>query len=264
MLKASLEHHPEILAARAKLRAAEAEQRQAELKALKDIMDIRDRWEKASQAAVATLPPNHPGILERLRNLAAIEWELAFLLGTRGEMHLTGDADAEPGRTAPQATPKPENASAPPAIESGIPRGEQGKLVKKLLGQAIPVDLEDMPLTDVVKYFSDQSGLRFVLDKQGLKNEGFPVDSPVTLKLKDAELGSALQALEDLHKPLSFVVRDYGILVTTKDYGPENAVSARDFWKLTDEEIRKKLRRDNRSGEMGGGRRVFLIHRVSH
>src|SRR5258705_9784436 len=44
MLKAALEHHPEVLAARSKLRAAEAELRQAELTALKDVMRVRDRW----------------------------------------------------------------------------------------------------------------------------------------------------------------------------------------------------------------------------
>src|SRR5262245_14648966 len=41
MLKSALEHHPEVLAARSKVRTAEAELRQAELAALKDVMKVR-------------------------------------------------------------------------------------------------------------------------------------------------------------------------------------------------------------------------------
>jgi len=250
MLKAALEHHPDVLAARNKLRAAEAEQRQAELKALKDVMDVRDRWEKASKTAdAANLGANHPAMREHLGNLAAIEWELAFLLGTRGELPLGADVGGEARRSAAQDAAK--ISTAPVVVDSAIPRGEQAKAFKNKLGEEITLSMEDMPLTDVVVFLSEQSDLRFILDKQTLEGDGIPADLPITLNLGDVELGTALQALEDLHKPLYFVVRDYGILVTTESNRSPNSVSARDFWKLTEEELRQKLQQQRQDG--GGG-----------
>ena len=165
------------------------------------------------------------------------------------------DASGETGRPSPQAA---ANITAAPAVIGDvIPRGEQAKAMKDKLGREIPLQMEVTPLTDVATFLSEASGLRFILDKQRLEEDGFPADSPITLKLGDVELGTALQALEDLHKPLYFVIRDYGVLVTTESSRSSRSVSARDFWKLTDEELREKLRQQHQEemglGGMGGG-----------
>jgi hypothetical protein len=250
MLKSALEHHPQVLASRSKLRAAEAELRQSELSALKDVMEARARWEVA-RGHVDTVASR-----ETLGDLAAIEWELAFLLGTRGD--LTTEPAA--GGAAPRATPFPVPAvrAAPAIVTDVIPRGPQAKTIKERLDQEISLKLEETPLTDVATFLSEASGLRFILDKQALENEGLPNDTPITLRLGEVELGSALQALEDLHKPLYFVIRDYGVLITTESNVSYRTVAVRDFWKLTDEELREKLRQQYQEehgvgGGMGGG-----------
>ena len=47
-------------------------------------------------------------------------------------------------------------------------------------------------------------------------------------------IGALLQALEDGSETLTFIVRDYGLLVTTKDRVPEGAVRALDLWKANE------------------------------
>lgn len=56
-------------------------------------------------------------------------------------------------------------------------------------------------------------------------------DQPISLALTDAPLGSVLLAIEDLYRPLRFVVRDYGLLLTTEDAMGEDTVTLRDFLK---------------------------------
>jgi hypothetical protein len=247
MLKSALEHHPQVLASRSKLRAAEAELRQSELAALKDVMDVRARWEVARRNA------DDKASRENLADLAAIEWELAFLLGTRGDLSTERPAGGEASRLPHTAANIP---ATPAVVDDVIPRGEQAEAIKEKLGREILVDLEGATLAEVAALLGEQSGLRFILDKQSLEDHGFPVESPISLKLGDVELGTALQALEDLHKPLYFVIRDYGILVTTTDSSSYRIVSARDFWKLTDDELRGKLRQQRLEatgfGGMGG------------
>lgn len=255
MLRAALEHHPDVLAARSKLRAAEAEQRQAELKALKELMALRDRWEKTNRQVIELNDVN-PLPTERIRDalasVAAVEWELAFLLGTRdaGAKAAAGAGEAAPG--APGVA-----AAAPVVVGSVIPRGEQAATIKKKLGQKIAVSFQELPLKDVVAYLSDQSGLKFILEPVTLEDAGLSADSPITCELGEMELVTVLQALEDVQNSLRFVVRDYGILVTVEVL--PHMVSARDFFRLTEDELREKLQQQRQDeahtprGGMGGG-----------
>jgi hypothetical protein len=249
MLKSALDHHPEVLAARSKLRAAEAELRQSELAALKDVMHARARWEVARRNADDQASP------ENLGDLAAIEWELAFLLGTRGVLPAEGAAASPSARTT--LLPAVAIPTKPAVLTDVLPHAKQAATFKELLDQKIECNLQDAPLAEVSAFLSKKSGLRFVLDKQMLEGDGFPVESPITLDLGEVELGTALQALEDLHKPLYFVVRDYGILVTTESSRSSRTVAARDFWKLTEDELRAKLQQQRQEemgfGGMGGG-----------
>lgn len=77
---------------------------------------------------------------------------------------------------------------------------------------------------------------------------GAPVSSD---SLGEVELVAALQALRDLVKPLYFVVRDYGILVTTEDKRSSQTVSAHDFEKLSEEELRDKLQQQRQEKANG-------------
>jgi hypothetical protein len=68
----------------------------------------------------------------------------------------------------------------------------------------------------VVNKLADLSGVNFVVDNYDLDACGISVDQATDLFIKDASLGAMLQALEDSMPELRFVVRDYGILVTTE------------------------------------------------
>lgn len=256
MLKSALENHPDVLAARGKVRSAEAEQRQAELKALKDVMDVRDRWEKAHRSLTG-LGPTHPSMREHLNDLAAIEWELSFLLGTRNEPRLASESTETPAKPVAPTPGSQSPQKDATDTDISLPRGEQAKSMRAKLGETIQMEIDDTPLKDVAEYLSERTGLRFILDSRSLENGGIPADSPITLKLGELELGAALQALEDLQSPLCFIVRDYGILVTVEGSQAVTSVTARDFWKLTDEEIlekqrQKQARLNSATGVLGG------------
>jgi hypothetical protein len=60
---------------------------------------------------------------------------------------------------------------------------------------------------------------------------GKPGAAPTTLMSAELPFGAWLQALEDSDPNIRFVVRDYGILVTTKDRIPDGAITVHDFWK---------------------------------
>ena len=48
--------------------------------------------------------------------------------------------------------------------------------------------------------------------------EGIGTDMPISLSTNQVALAAALQRFEDAYPQLQFVLRDYGILVTTKAY----------------------------------------------
>lgn len=261
MLKEAFEHHPDVLAARSLLRTAEAELRQAEFKAFKDIMEVRSRWEKTDRQRAILKDANPESYRESLSTLAAVEWELAFLLGSRGELAVGSKGPGGKGELA-RMVPAPDAPVAPAVVEGVIPRGERAKLIKKELDQKFPVTTEATPFTELIAALSEQSGVKFIFDRQTLEDAGFPLDTPIALKLGEVEMGAALQVLEDIHKPLYFVVRDYGIFVTTQSERSSKTVSALDFWKLTEDELRDKLRQQRQEelsegGGYGGGGGFF-------
>ncbi|MBS0201909.1 MAG: hypothetical protein JSS49_03355 [Planctomycetes bacterium] len=259
MLTSALEHHPDVLVARGKVRSAEAEQRQAELKALKDVMDVRDRWEKSNRTVVS-LGPANPMAREALSELAAIEWELSFLIGTPNDVRAHEPAGVATPPVIPTAQQPAAAQNAPAETDVALPRGDHAKSMKTKLDETIELNINEVPLKEVVEFLSEKSSLRFVLDLKNLEDAGIPVDSPVTLQLGEVELGAAIQALEDLQSPLSFCVRDYGILVTAQTGPWMNSITVRDFWKLTEDEILAKQRQKRAvlqglggMGGMGGG-----------
>ncbi len=134
-------------------------------------------------------------------------------------------------------------------------------MIKSKASQKIKLNAGDPPLTEFFASLGKQSGLRFLLDRQALEEEGYALDANFdNPQLDEVELSAALQILEDSHKSLYFVVRDYGILVTTESRRSSRMVSVLDFWKLTEDELRDTLRQQRQEelsqptgGGMGGG-----------
>jgi hypothetical protein len=63
---------------------------------------------------------------------------------------------------------------------------------------------------------------------------------PVQMMKGDLTLGAWLQALEDSVPELVFMVRDYGILVTTRDRAPRDAETLRQFWRRAKDDKAKE------------------------
>jgi hypothetical protein len=106
--------------------------------------------------------------------------------------------------------------------------GPVAERVLKALDEPVKPARADMELMldDVLGMLQPAKGPRIpYLVQPGVKNvKG--------IRLMEAELplGAWLLAVEDLSPDVRFVVREYGVLVTTKDRVPEGAVSLRAFW----------------------------------
>lgn len=234
MLTAALEHHPEVLAARSRLRTAEAELKQSELKALKDLIAVRDRWEKLNRTK-SSPSASPPEVREAISALAAVELELAFLTRPRGET-LTAPKAAGSNAVSVSDVRTVQNIGP-----NGIPSGEKADAIRKKLKQKIDMHLQESPLEYVATLLTEKSGMTFILDRAALDNAAIPTDQPITCDISDLDIASAIQALEDLQKPLYFLVRDYGILITTMENRSSHSVSVRDLDAYNDAELRVVL-----------------------
>ena len=69
-----------------------------------------------------------------------------------------------------------------------------------------------------MNYLSEKSGVRFSLQVTALEDAGTNVKDPISLNTNEVPLRAALQGFEDRYLTMQFVLRDYGVLLTTKDY----------------------------------------------
>ncbi|HLY75601.1 MAG TPA: VIT domain-containing protein [Planctomycetota bacterium] len=129
-----------------------------------------------------------------------------------------------PGSATPELLPSTrigESPASPEKISSGLPMGVQGMteeqsegqqdILDKLASIRISADLEDAPLTVVVDYLREVSGLNIHL--AGIEH---PDSELVTFKARDSVLGSAMNRLLQPRKK-GYVVRDGIILITSSD-----------------------------------------------
>ena len=93
-----------------------------------------------------------------------------------------------------------------------IPKGAMAEKVRQALNNPATCDFTDTPLRDVMDYLADYHQVSTQVDKAH-----FEKDHPITISLKGVPLAAALQALEDENMPLNFVVRDYGLLATSRE-----------------------------------------------
>jgi hypothetical protein len=166
--------------------------------------------------------------------LAQTEAELPYVLGKYPQA-ATSDQKAEQARllylqaislaekqlndwAKSEALKGREPASQPPEA--------MAEKIRKALNTPIKFEFDNVPLSNVVDYLTDKTGVFFHIKGVDLANEG------VTLRLKEAvPLAAALQAIGDLLPKARFVVRDYGILVADPATLPPGAILVENFWK---------------------------------
>ncbi|HEX4129242.1 MAG TPA: hypothetical protein VHZ24_04315 [Pirellulales bacterium] len=102
----------------------------------------------------------------------------------------------------------------------GIPAGHRTPAVEKIemvLDEPTELEFIEVPLTDVVCYLNTRHGIAIQIDKRCLDEAALPPDTRITRNLKGVTLRSALSlTLRELPIPLSFVVVDEVLLITTK------------------------------------------------
>ncbi len=214
----SLEFNPEIRAIRAEIEALVARLKQLEMKTATDVarkgVEIRRLKEKREKdrELVEKKLKRPEELMELDAEIAARDIEFKYLVGSnspkttlrvtqdrpRGMEFLDGSdivalAPAFPGSTEP----RPGLETAPADIREA------------LNGEKFDLDFKEMALEDVVRLLGEKYGLNAVLDPV-VRSMG------ITANLKKVTLAQALSAMADA-QGLAFIVRDYGVFVTTQD-----------------------------------------------
>lgn len=258
-LSVALERHPDVVVARSKVEAARADLLKAEATAMKELLQLHQRT--MAQRSALEVSRKLPGSEASVANsaiaaseLGLLEWELALSMG----FHSGGKL---PGTEASSNTKaSPAELAAAQYVDLALPKGELAAKLKDALNSQIDFSLVNAPLPDLCAALSEKTGVSFIMNKDNLENNGFATDAEeFSVEAKEMGVTSILQQIED-QKGVLFIVRDYGILVCGES--PLDGVSARDFAKLTDDEIRDKYRAkqaelqrqmQSMGGMMGGG-----------
>jgi hypothetical protein len=105
------------------------------------------------------------------------------------------------------AGPAAELSAGRPAIP------EHQQHLREVLDGLTALDVQDQPLADVVALLKTQHGIEIQI------GPGVTPDQPITMSVNNVKFKDALLLLTDLYPDLCFVVRDYGLLITTRERG---------------------------------------------
>ena len=224
-LREALENNPDVLVAKAKLQEAEAVLKRTRLRVAQEILGVHAKavseHNRAAEAQklAATSAISNENLRLALEAAATSAAELQFSLGKAKGIEATTVIGTGFGGGVGRVS------------SHAAPRGPGVATIRKALGKKTSVEFKQAPLDDVLAKLSEMSGVNFVLDKQALADSSLPPDQPTEISIKDAPLGAILQAIEDLRPPLCFVVREYGILLTTDESrAAEEACRVGEFW----------------------------------
>lgn len=238
-LARALTNHPDIVAAKAKVALAEADLYGNRMEVTRQVLALygslkaqdaqiaqakaslnqaRAEAERAVQASEAKVIDD--ATRQKLRAAAQVaEGQLVQATGQREQTEkelrlLIGVAPGTKEANSP-------NAASALAAARPAPQPPQGPIVDTWNAksqQPIKLEFSEMPLADVVKFLSDKTGVKFALQRPALDEAGVSADEPITVSTNEVPLDAALQSFEDSYPQLQFVLRDYGVLLTTKDY----------------------------------------------
>ena len=115
-----------------------------------------------------------------------------------------------------------------PAGTPTLPRGPVVNRLGKAFTKPVALEFIETPLGDIGAFLMDLLDVPIVVDTSVSKK-------PVTLNLKGVSLAAASQAIEDVCAGTQFVVRDYGLLITS-----ENIAAKRKLMSVADFQSRRK------------------------
>lgn len=85
----------------------------------------------------------------------------------------------------------------------------------KALQQPISLTMEEMPLSEVLREISRQSGINLFLDSLGLQEVGLTPKTPVTIEVKGIKSKSVLNLLLE-PMDLAYIIRDEVVVITSR------------------------------------------------
>ena len=104
--------------------------------------------------------------------------------------------------------------------------------IRAALDKPVKVDkpFHDVPVQDVLAYLRDAAA-KDVPFRALIGTAGHPQQVPVSLMPGELPLAAWLIAIQDEASDLVFLVREYGILVTTRERAPKDAIPVAEFWR---------------------------------
>jgi hypothetical protein len=219
-LARALESHPDIVAAKAKVALAEAELYGKRIEVSRQVLGLYGSLKKLeSQVDVAKAALIQSKLSAEKGGVPAVEVqtaeaELMHAINQRGQMEK--ELRLMIGTASPAAAAMPRQKST--AVPRQAPRGPIIEIIKVAGEQPIKLEFVDTPLEEVMAYLTSTTDLKFSLQRPVLEESGFSAADPISLQTNEVPLHAALQAFEDAYPGMQFILRDYGILLTTKDY----------------------------------------------
>jgi hypothetical protein len=237
-LASALQTSPKVMVAKAKVTIAEAELSAAQMEVARRIVQswtdrqLRqaeyDRWLERNKRAPGSVPTTT--VIESGAAVAQLEMELRSLIGQASStVPLVGRSN-----TSVNVGSNRSLAFERPAKPLQLPHGPIVEKIRKALMSQTEMLFTESPLQEVMDYLRERHKIDIQLDARALDDAGTGTDTPITINLKGITLADALQAWDDKMPDLKFVVRNYGILVTTPERAREQGYfPVVDFARLT-------------------------------
>jgi type II secretory pathway component PulM len=217
---------------------------------------------RSGAASNADMRAAEQKLLDAKAKLAALETELPYLIGK-----LPANNTVYPGTTIPLGTLHIHYAESPDlsGILSGINLGggalgvtgrwydlaadadgrkpvpivgPTADRIRAALDKPFSLELKDKELSEVIATVNTafQKANPGLLLNYNLANSRGDVGNIVSIKFEQMPFGAVLEWIEDSVLDYRFVVRDYGLVMTSKDELPPGAPLLREFWKGAKEE----------------------------
>ncbi len=225
-LAGALENHPDIVAAKAKVALANAELYGKRIEVSRLVLmhygNLKnlDAQIVASRDALSRLKKTTESGGATEADVRAAEMQLVKITGEREG--LEKELRLLVGKVPPSAKVD-SAATAGPTAKAGVvpwqaPKGPIVEKMKVALQKSLGLDFADVPLQDVMSNLSERVGVTFSLQKIALEDAGIASDMPIALRTNEVPLHAAIEAFQDGYPELHFVLRDYGVLVTTGEF----------------------------------------------
>lgn len=216
-----LENHPEIVAAKAKVALAEAELNTKRFEIAQHIIPLFEQ-RRLLQTRLKELNDEYKDIVGEANKAKTREQvqqgadNINRAIREMGELQGSiANVDMRLGKNSfgIEAASLIDSLSVKSTPHIRLPEGPIVERIKAALDKPESAQFVETPLADILTYLTDNTDVRFSI-APALSGEGHDKNSPISLNI-NASLRATLQAIEDALPSLQFVVRDYGILVTT-------------------------------------------------